>query len=272
MVAVNMPDDLKNPKLEMDSGSNEEISDQNLSNDASSKGGQISDDHSDSYSEADIANLKKVYSEADLVNLKKALNSEREARRANEKSLKEKAAQLEQVKDIDPEIHRQLLAAEAKRAELEAETAARVGAIEKSYAAQLAAAKEAEEAASIQVHELQKQYAFERAFHEAGGRGGQFTDLAYSKLSDKFKLEPDGSVAVVDKSGGYVVDDKGRRFDPAEYLKQYKSHELLGYAFQPERGAGSGLVPHPGTALANGADMHSLSTADLFAQAFGRRT
>lgn len=217
------------------------------------------------------AEAQKSYSENEVQDLLKALKSEREARKQNEKSLKESKSQLAQLEGIDPETYARLQAESAKRAELEAELAGKVGAIEKSYADQLAAAKTEQEAASVQVHELQKKYAFERAFSTAGGRGGEFTDLAYTKLQAEFKLMDDGTVAVVDKAGAFVVDDKGKRVDPAEHLKQYKGHQLLGYTFQAERGAGSGLVPHPGTSLANGADMHSLSTSELFGQAFGRK-
>jgi len=229
-------------------------------------GGQVEE------STTPAAEAQKSYSESEVADLLKALKSERAANKTNEKALKEKAAQLAQLEGIDPEVHAKLLAESAKRAELEAETAARVGAIEKSYAEQLANAKREQEVASTQVLELQKRYAFERAFASAGGRGGDFTDLAYTKLQGEFKLEEDGTVAVVDKSGAYVVDDKGKRVNPAEHLKQYKGHQLLGYTFEPERGAGSGLQAHPGTALANGADMHSLTTAELFGQAFGRKS
>lgn len=214
---------------------------------------------------------QKTYSENEVQDLLKALKSEREARKSNEKSLKEKASQLAQLEGIDPEVYAKLQAESAKRAELEAELAGKVGAIEKSYAEQLATAKREQEAASSQVLELQKRYAFEAAFAAAGGRSGEFAELAYTKLRDQFKLEEDGTVTVVDKAGAYVVDDKGQRVDPAEYLKTFKGHQLLGYTFEAERGAGSGLVPHPGTALANGADMHSLTTSELFAQAFGRK-
>lgn len=216
-------------------------------------------------------NPQKTYSETEVQDLLKALKSEREARKSNEKALKEKASQLAQLEGIDPETYARLQAESAKRAELEAELAAKVGSIERTYADQLAAAKAQQEEAASKVQELQKQWAFEKAFSEAGGRPGEFTELAYTKLRDQFKLEDDGTVAVVDKSGAYVVDDKGKRVNPAEYLKQFKGHQLLGYTFQAERGAGSGLHPHPGTALAAGADMHSMSTADLFAQAFGRK-
>ncbi|QNJ26002.1 hypothetical protein SynSYN20_01675 [Synechococcus sp. SYN20] len=225
----------------------------------------------DVQAETSAAEAQKSYSENEVQDLLKALKSEREARKQNEKSLKESKSQLAQLEGIDPETYARLQAESAKRAELEAELAGKVGAIEKSYADQLSAAKTEQEAAAVQVHELQKKYAFERAFSSAGGRGGEFTDLAYTKLQAEFKLMDDGTVAVVDKAGAFVVDDKGKRVDPAEHLKQYKGHQLLGYTFQAERGAGSGLVPHPGTSLANGADMHSLSTSELFGQAFGRK-
>ena len=217
------------------------------------------------------AEVQKTYTENEVQDLLSALKSERSSNKTNEKLLKEKAAQLAQLEHIDPEQHAKLLAESAKRAELEAETAARVGAIEQSYASQLAEAKSEQEAANVQVLELQKKYAFERAFSQAGGRGGEFTDLAYTKLQAEFRLEKDGTVAVIDKSGAYVVDDKGKRVNPSEHLKQYKGHQLLGYTFEAERGAGSGLIPHPGSDLANGSDMHSLSTNQLFAQSFGRK-
>ncbi len=221
--------------------------------------------------ETATAEAQKSYSENEVQDLLKALKSEREARKNNEKSLKEKAAQLAQLEGIDPEVYAKLQAESSKRAELEAELAGKVGAIEKSYADQLAAAKADQETANTQVFELQKQWAFEKAFAGAGGRGGEFTELAYTKLRDQFKLEDDGSVAVIDKSGAYVVDDKGKRVDPSEFLKSFKGHQLLGYTFEAERGKGSGLQPHPGTSLSQGADMHSLSTAELFTQAFGRK-
>ena len=228
-------------------------------------GGQVTEET------APEASAQKTYTESEVQDLMSALKSERAARKENEKSLKEKASQLAQLEGIDPETYAKLQAESAKRAELEAELAGKIGAIEKSYADQLAQARREQEAASSQVHQLQKKYAFERAFSGAGGRGGEFTDLAYSKLSDQFKLEADGTVAVVDGSGAYVVDDKGKRVNPSEFLKGFKGHQLLGYTFEPERGAGSGLHPHPGSSLANGADMHSMSTADLFSQAFGRK-
>lgn len=212
----------------------------------------------------------KSYSEAEVQDLLKALKSEREARRSGEKSLKEKAAQLAQLEGIDPEVYARLQAESAKRAELEAELGAKVESIEKSYADQLRAAKAQQEEADSKVKHLQKQWAFEKAFASAGGRPGEFTELAFMKLEDQMKLEDDGTVSIVDKAGAYVVDDKGKRVSASEWLKQFKSHQLLGYTFQPERGAGSGLHGHQGATLAQGADMHNLSTADLFNQAFGK--
>lgn len=211
-----------------------------------------------------------TYSKGDIEDLLKALRAERDLNKANAKALREAKSQLAQLEGVDPELHAKLVAESAKRAELEAETHARVQSIEKSYSEQLAAAKQQQEAAALQVQHLQKQWAFEKAFTEAGGRSGRFTELAFRELGDRMKLEADGSLAVVDQSGAYVLED-GKRVKPAEWLKQYKSDEVVGYWFQAERGAGSGLAPQPGTALANGADMHSLSTSELFMQGFARK-
>lgn len=212
---------------------------------------------------------KEIYTADEIQDLMKALRAERDLNKANNKALKEAKSQLAQLEGVDPELHAKLVAESAKRQELEAETMARVSSIEKSYSEQLAAAKAQQEEAASQVQYLQKQWAFEKAFAEAGGRGGRFTELAFRELGESFKLEPDGSLAVVDKSGAYVLED-GKRVKPSEYLKNYKSDEVVGYWFNSERGAGSGLSPQPGTALANGANMHDLKTSELFMQGFGR--
>lgn len=210
------------------------------------------------------------YSKGDIEDLLKALRAERDLNKANAKALKEAKTQLQKLESVDPDLHAKLVAESAKRAELEAETAARVQSIEKSYGEQLAAAKQQQENAATQVQHLQKQWAFEKAFAEAGGRGGRFTELAFRELGEQVKLEPDGSLAIVDKAGAYVLED-GKRVKPAEWLKQFKGDEVVGYWFQAERGAGSGLLPQPGTALANGQDMHSMKTSELFMQGFARK-
>lgn len=213
---------------------------------------------------------KEVYTADELKDLMNALRAERELNKSNSKALKDAKTQLAQLEGVDPELHAKLVREAAKRAELEAETAARVQSIEKSYSEQLADAKAKQEAAAAQVQQLQKQWAFEREFAAAGGRGGKFTELAFRELADQVKLEADGSLAVVDKSGAYVLDE-GKRVKPSEWLKKFKSDEVLGYWFASERGAGSGLAPQPGSALANGVDMHSLKTSELFMQGFARK-
>lgn len=212
---------------------------------------------------------QQTYTADEIQDLMKALRAERDLNKASGKALKEAKTQLAQLEGVDPELHAKLVAESAKRQELEAETMARVSSIEKSYSDQLSAAKAEQAEANQQVAYLQKQWAFEKAFAEAGGRGGRFTELAFRELGEKFKLEDDGSLAVIDKSGAYVLDD-GKRVKPAEFLKNYKSDEVVGYWFANERGAGSGLTPQPGSALANGANMHDLNTSELFLQSFGR--
>lgn len=224
---------------------------------------------SDHDGQAQASDEKEIYTADEIQDLMKALRAERDLNKANNKALKEAKSQLAQLEGVDPELHAKLVAESAKRQELEAETMARVSSIEKSYSEQLAAAKAQQEEAASQVQYLQKQWAFEKAFAEAGGRNGRFTELAFRELGDQFKLEADGSLAVVDKSGAYVLED-GKRVKPSEYLKNYKGDEVVGYWFNSERGAGSGLSPQPGTALANGANMHDLKTSELFMQGFGR--
>lgn len=215
------------------------------------------------------ASEKETYSSDEVKDLVSTVRNTRRERDAKDKELKEARARLAQLESVDPELHAKLVAESAKRAELEAETAARVQTIEKTYSEQLAAAKQEQENAAKQVQQLQKQWAFEKAFTEAGGRAGRFTELAFRELGDQVQLQDDGTLAVVDKAGAFVLDD-GKRVKPSEWLKQFKNDEVVGYWFQPERGAGAGLTPQPGTALANGADMHSLSTSELYAQSFGR--
>jgi len=214
---------------------------------------------------------KETYTGEEVKDLISTVRATRQERSAMEKALKEAKAQLAQLEGVDPELYAKLMAESAKRTELEAETAARVQSIEKTYSEQLAAAKAQQEAAAAQVQELQKQWAFEKAFTQAGGRSGRFTELAFRELGDQVQLEADGSLAIVDKAGAYVLED-GKRVAPADWLKKFKGDEVVGYWFQPERGAGSGLSPQPGSSLANGANMHDLSTSELFAQGFARTT
>ncbi len=216
-----------------------------------------------------VSDDKETYTASEIQDLMKALRAERDLNKVNNKALKEAKTQLAQLEGVDPELHAKLVAESAKRQELEAETAARVSSIEKSYSEQLSAAKEQQEKASQEVQYLQKQWAFEKAFAEAGGRGGRFTELAFRELGERFKLEDDGDLAVIDRSGAYVLED-GKRVKASEFLKTYKGDEVVGYWFASERGAGSGLTPQPGSQLSNGANMHELSTSELFMQGFGR--
>lgn len=213
---------------------------------------------------------KETYTGEEVKDLISTVRATRQERSAMEKALKEAKAQLAQLEGVDPELYAKLMAESAKRTELEAETAARVQTIEKNYSEQLAAAKQQQEAAAAEVQQLQKQWAFEKAFTKAGGRSGRFTELAFRELGDQVQLESDGSLAIVDKDGGYVLED-GKRVEPSDWLKKFKGDEVVGYWFQPERGAGAGLGPQPGSALANGANMHELSTSELFAQGFARK-
>lgn len=219
---------------------------------------------------AETSTEKETYTSDEVKDLVSTVRATRQERDAKDKSLREAKAQLAQLEGVDPELHARLLADQAKRSELEAETAARVSSIERSYSEQLAEAKAQQEKASTQVQALQAQWAFEKAFTSAGGRSGRFTELAFRELGDQLQLQPDGSLAVIDKTGAFVLDE-GKRVQPSEWLKQFKNDEVVGYWFQPERGAGAGLGPQPGSSLANGTNMHDLTTGELFQQSFRRK-
>ena len=229
-------------------------------------GGQV-DAPANEATEAEIPEGQNSFSKDQVDDLLTALRSERSARRTNEKQLKEMSAQLDQLKGIDPEQYAKLQAEAAKRAELESSLKDQSGSIEKNYAEQLHAAEEAKKNSNRQVLDLQKRHAFEQALATAGGRGGKWTATVYAEVQDSIRLEEDGSITVVDKSGAYILED-GKRVEPSDWLKQFKSDEFLGYAFKPERGAGSGLMEHPGTRIGSGGDIHNMSKEELFAQAF----
>ncbi len=217
--------------------------------------------------DSEIPEDQNSFSKDQVDDLLTALRSERSARKSGEKQLKELGAQLDQLKGIDPEVHSKLVAESAKRAELESALKDQIGSIEKNYAEQLHVAEEAKKAANDEVLGLRKLHAFETALAAAGGRGGKWTATVYAEVSDSIKLEEDGSITVIDKSGAYILED-GKRVEPADWLKQFKSDEFLGYAFKPERGFASGMMEMPGTRIGNGTDLHSMSKEELFNQGF----
>lgn len=213
---------------------------------------------------------------AEVDNLLKALKAERESRKQYEKELREKSAQLEKFAEINPSEYRRLQeeAAIAERERLQAEE--RTALLEERYGAQAAEANKKAEAYQNELKEFRKRYALEKVFFAAGGRtdsadGVSFFDMLADRLGSSFRLEPNGSVTVVDSDGAPIMDsDTGKRIAPEEYLSRFKTHPIYGTFFRGAKGSGAGLGL--GGTDVNGVtseDLAGLSPDELFEKAFG---
>lgn len=180
-------------------------------------------------------------------NLLKALKAERESRKQYEKELREKQAQLEKFAEINPNEYRRLQeeAAIAERERLAAEE--RTALLEEKYGAQAAEANRKAEGYQTELKEFRKRYALEKVFFAAGGRtdaadGVSFFDMLADRLGSNFRLEPNGSITVVDSNGDPVLDNEtGRRIEPEDYLSNFKTHPIYGTFFRGARGSGAGI-------------------------------
>lgn len=213
---------------------------------------------------------------AEVDNLLKALKAERESRKTYEKELREKAAQLEKFAEINPNEYRRLQeeAAIAERERIAAEE--RTSLLEEKYGSQAAAANKRAEQFQSELSEFRKRYALEKVFFSAGGRtdaadGVSFFDMLADRLGGNFRLEPNGSVTVVDGNGDPVLDaDTGKRIAPEEYLGTFKNHPIYGTFFRGAKGSGAGIGF--GGTDASGLtteDLSNLSNEGLFERAFG---
>jgi len=231
---------------------------------------------------ADTQQLDQVDLNSDLIpkaevdNLLKALKAERESRKTYEKELREKAAQLEKFAEINPAEYRRLQeeAAIAERERLAAEE--RTALLESKYGAQTAEANKKAELFQNELKEFRKRYALEKVFFAAGGRtdsadGVSFFDMLADRLGNSFKLEPNGSVTVVDTNGDPILDsDTGKRVSPEDYLGRFKSHPIYGTFFRGAKGSGAGLgVGGTDASGMTTQDLSSLSPDELFEAAFG---
>lgn len=213
---------------------------------------------------------------AEVDNLLKALRAERESRKTYEKELREKAAQLEKFAQINPEEYRRLQeeASIAERERMAAEE--RTSLLEEKYGKQAAEANQKAEVYQAELREFRKRYALEKVFFAAGGRtdaegGVSFFDLLADRLGGNFRLEPNGSVTVVDSNGDPILDgETGKRVTPEDYLGGFKTHPIYGTFFRGAKGSGAGLGY--GNTDASGLtaeDLASLSSEALFERAFG---
>jgi vacuolar-type H+-ATPase subunit I/STV1 len=213
---------------------------------------------------------------SEVESLMKALKAERESRKTYEKELREKAAQLEKFAEINPQEYRRLQeeAAIAERERIAAEE--RTSLLEEKYGAQAAEAHKKAEAYQGELKEFRKRYALEKVFFAAGGRtdsadGVSFFDMLADRLGNNFRLEPNGSVVVVDHNGDPVLDgDTGKRVNPEDYLGRFKTHPIYGTFFRGAKGSGAGLGFSGSDANGMTADdLSELSGDELFARAFG---
>lgn len=217
---------------------------------------------------------QESYSKEEVSKLLKALHSERDARKAQEKALKESAAKLSRLEDVDPEVYEKLQQEQARRAELDAEMEARESERQRNFEQMKQEASTREKKLQGQISHMQRHRAFEGLFNSAGGKGGKFLDTAFDSIGDRLRLESDGSFTVLDHTGDPLLDDEsGKRVDAKEWVQAYKSDDFLGFCFEPEQGYGSGSTNHPSQRRDSGtiADFQGLSTNELFARTFGRK-
>ena len=232
----------------------------------------------DSNDEAEVeapSSEQESYSKEEVAKLLKALHSERDARKAQEKALKESAQKLQSLEGIDKDTYDRLQQEAAQRAEAEATFEARELERQKNYEQMKQEAAQREKKLEAQINHMTRHRAFEGLFSAAGGKGGRFLDTAFDQLGRNLRLESDGSFTVVDNSGDPLLDEEsGKRIDPKEWLGQYKTDDFLGFCFEPEAGYGAGAMNHPSQRRDTGTmgDFQNLSTSELFARTFGKRT
>ncbi len=214
------------------------------------------------------------YSKEEVSKLLKALHSERDARKAQEKTIRESAQKLQALEGIDKNTYDRLQEESARRAEAEAQFEARELDRQKTFEQMKQEAATRERKLESQIEHMNRHRAFEGLFSSAGGKGGRFLDTAFDAIGSRLRLEGDGSFTVIDTSGDPLLDEEsGKRVDAKEWVQEYKSDDFLGFCFEPEAGYGAGAVNHPSQRRDTGgmADYQGLSTSEIFARSFGKR-
>jgi hypothetical protein len=213
---------------------------------------------------------------SEVDNLLKALKAERESRKTYEKELRDKTTQLEKFAQINPEEYRRLQeeAAIAERERIAAEE--RTSLLEEKYGSQAAEANKRAEGYQDELKLFRKRYALEKVFFAAGGRtdsdgGISFFDLLADRLGSHFRLEPTGSITVIDNNGDPILAaDTGKRIAPEDFLSTFKEHPIYGTFFKGTRGSGAGLGLGGTDARGLTAeDLNGMTTEALFERAFG---
>lgn len=217
---------------------------------------------------------QESYSAEEVSKLLKALHSERDARKAQEKALKESAAKLQSLEGIDKATYDRLQQEAAQRAEAEATFEARELERQKAFEQMRQEAAVRERKLEAKIEHMNRHRAFEGLFSSAGGKGGRFLDTAFDSLQKNLRLEADGSFVVLDGNGDPLLDqESGKRVDAKEWVQGFKTDDFLGFCFEPEAGYGSGSMSSPSQRRDTGtmSDFQGLSTNELFSRTFGKR-
>ena len=214
------------------------------------------------------------YSKEEVSKLLKALHTERDARKAQEKALKESATKLQSLEGIDKATYDRLQEESARRAEAEATFESRELERQKAFESMRQEAAVRERKLEGQISHMNRHRAFEGLFSAAGGKGGRFLDTAFDAVGKNLRLEENGGFTVIDSNGDPMLDEEsGKRIDAKEWIGQYKSDDFLGFCFEPEQGYGAGATNHPSQRRDTGSmnDFQGLSTAEIFSRSFGSK-
>ena len=212
------------------------------------------------------------YSKEEVSKLLKALHSERDARKAQEKALKESAHKLQSLEGIDKATYDKLQEESARRAEAEATFEARELERQKAFESMRQEAAGRERKLESQISHMHRHRAFEGLFSAAGGKGGRFLDTAFDQIGKNLRLEDGGGFTVIDSNGDPLLDEEsGKRIDPKEWVSQFKGDDFLGFCYEPEQGYGAGATNHPSQRRDTGnmSDFQGLSTSEIFSRSFG---
>lgn len=178
-----------------------------------------------------------------------ALQAEREARRAAERSLK---ALQQQLQGLDPDQLRNIKEGQEREERLRSEMEQRIkeaAEAAKAEALQQVKIKDQKLAEALaEKTELFRKQALANAFQAAGGRNGgaedgiTYFDALMGAVGPRFQVNEAGDVVVVNPNGQPMLNENGDLITPVAYLEQLKTHPVYGHFFAPvSNGHGGGM-------------------------------
>ena len=178
-----------------------------------------------------------------------ALEAEREARKAAERSLK---ALQQQLQGLDPDQLRTIKEAQEREERLRAEMDQRIKEASEAAKAELMQQVKVKDQKLSEVlqekSELYRKQALANAFQVAGGRSGgaddgtTYFDALMGAVGSRFKVTDAGDVVVLNANGETMLSESGDPVSPASYLEQLKTHPVYGHFFAPSsNGHGGGM-------------------------------